>query len=149
MERFFMVFSIGPWTKKISRAVRKERKYYLWDSPRVADPGARLENMIALELYRAILSWNELGFGTFSLHFIKNRDQQEIDFLIADGGKPFIMIEAKLNKEHPSPVLLKFQNMLEVPAIQLTEQGEGFRIITNGNQKVLVAPAYQWLSHLP
>jgi predicted AAA+ superfamily ATPase len=149
MERFFMVFSIGPWTKKISRAIQKERKYYLWDSPRVTDPGARLENMVALELYRAVSSWNELGFGTFSLHFVKNRDQQEVDFLIAADGKPFIMIEVKLTKEHPSPVFQKFQNMLKVPAIQLTEEGGGFRIISNGKQKILIAPAYQWLSHLP
>lgn len=149
LERFFMVFSIGPWTKKISRAIQKERKYYLWDSPRITDPGARFENMVALELYRAVSSWNEFGFGSFSLHFIKNRDQQEVDFLIADDGKPFIMIEVKVTNDQPSTVFRKFQTTLNVPAVQLIEQGERFRIIPNEKQKILIAPAYQWLSLLP
>ena len=113
-ERFFLVFSISPWTKKISRAVQKERKYYLWDSPRINNAAARFENMVALELYRAVSSWNELGFGSFSLHFIKNRDQQEIDFLIADAGRPFIMIEAKLNDDQPTTAFRKFQKILNI-----------------------------------
>ena len=149
MERFFMVFSIGPWTEKISRAIHKERKYYLWDSPRITDPGARFENMVALELYRAVSSWNELGFGSFSLHFIKNKDQQEVDFLVADDGKPFIMIEAKVTNDQPSTVFRKFQNILDIPAVQLIEQGESFRIIPNEKHKILIVPAYQWLSLLP
>jgi len=149
MERFFLVFSIGPWTKKISRAIQKERKYYLWDSPRITNPAARFENMVALELYRAVSSWSELGFGSFTLHFIKNRDQQEIDFLIANNGNPFILVEAKLNDENPSLALRKFQNALQIPSIQLIEKGEGFKVISNENQKILIAPAYQWLSLLP
>ncbi|MFH1629683.1 MAG: ATP-binding protein, partial [Pseudomonadota bacterium] len=90
LERFFLVFSIGPWTGKISRAIQKERKYYLWDSPRIKEPAVRFENMVAVELWRAVSSWNELGLGSFSLHFVKNRNQQEIDFLIADAGEPIL-----------------------------------------------------------
>jgi hypothetical protein len=40
--------------------------------------------MVALELWRGINSWNALGAGDFSLHFIKNKEQQEVDFLIAN-----------------------------------------------------------------
>lgn len=149
MERFFMVISIGPWTKKITRAVHKERKYYVWESPLISEPPARFENMVALELYRAVSSWNELGLGSFSLHFIKNREQQEIDFLIADEGNPFLMIEAKISNDQPSQAFRKFQNTLQIPAIQLTEQGEGFKIVPNEKQKILIAPAFQWLSLLP
>jgi len=53
-EQFFLVFGISPWTRKIARAIQKERKIYLWDSPRINDPAARLENMVALELFRAV-----------------------------------------------------------------------------------------------
>jgi predicted AAA+ superfamily ATPase len=30
-ENFFMVFRIAPWTRKISRAITKEKKLYLFD----------------------------------------------------------------------------------------------------------------------
>lgn len=149
LERFFLAFSIAPFTRKISRAISKERKVYLWDSPQIREPSARFENMVALELWRAVSNWSELGSGSFSLHFIKNRDQQEVDFLIAEGGKPFLLIEVKLSDDRPSPVLCKFQNLLRIPAVQLIEESDRFRLIPNKGQKILVAPAYQWLSRLP
>ncbi|MCP4667069.1 MAG: ATP-binding protein [Deltaproteobacteria bacterium] len=149
LERFFLAFTIGPFTKKISRAITKERKIYLWDSPQIREPSARFENMVALELWRAVSNWNALGAGSFSLHFIKNRDQQEVDFLIAEGGEPFILVEVKLSDDRPSPVLRKFQSVLRIPAVQLIEESDGFRMIPNQGRKILVAPAYQWLSQLP
>ncbi|MBW2344571.1 MAG: ATP-binding protein [Deltaproteobacteria bacterium] len=148
-ERFFLTFSIGPWTRRIARAIQKERKVYLWDAPRIKDPAARFENMVALELYRAVTAWNDMGHGSFSLHFIKNKEQQEVDFLIANEGEPLVLIEAKLSDKEPSPALKKFQGVLKKPAIQLVEESEGYRMIPNQDQYILVAPAYQWLSSLP
>jgi len=148
-ERFFLVFSISPWTGKIARAIQKERKIYLWDVPRIKDAAARFENMVAVELWRAVTIWNDLGFGSFSLHFIRNKEQQEVDFLIANRHEPFLLVEAKLSDKEPAPALKKFQNALNVPAVQLTSEGEGYRIISNNGQSILVAPAYQWLARLP
>lgn len=148
-QRFFMVFSIAPWTRKISRAIQKEQKIYLWDVPRIQDPAARFENMVALELYRAVTIWNDMGLGSFSLHFIKNKEQQEVDFLIADNYKPVLLVEAKLADNHPTPGLIKFQDALQVPAIQLVNQAGGFRKLRNGHQNILIAPACQWLAMLP
>jgi uncharacterized protein len=148
-ERFFLIFSIGPWTRKIARSILKERKVYLLDVPRISDPGARFENMVALELWRGVTNWNDLGYGEFSLHFLKNKEKQEVDFLIANGGKPLLLIEAKLSEMQPSKALRKFQNVLNVPAVQLVREEEGFRRLSNDGQTILVAPACQWLSGLP
>lgn len=148
-ERFFMIFSVTPWTRKISRAIQKERKIYLWDLPRIKDPAARFENMVALELHRAVTLWSEMGWGTFSLHFIKNKEQQEVDFLVVDENKPFLLIETKLSENQPSPVLLKFQTLLKVPALQLTNRSGGYRKLANGDQQVLVAPSWHWFSAIP
>ncbi len=148
-ETFFMVFSITPWTKKISRAILKERKYYMWDSPRITDQALRFENMVALELYRAITSWNDIGHGTFSMHFIKNKEKQEVDFLLTKENEPFLLVEAKLTDTQPSKSLIKFQNKLNIPGVQLTKDGSNFKYLSNGNFKILVAPGFQWLSSLP
>ena len=105
--------------------------------------------MVALELWRAVTNWNDLGYGEFSLHFLKNKEKQEIDFLIANGRKPLLLIEAKLSEQQPSPALRKFQSALNVPAVQLIKEDEGFRKLSNNKQTILVATAYQWLSGLP
>lgn len=148
-ERFFLIFSIPPWTSRIARAIQKERKVYLWDAPRIEEPAARFENMVALELWRAVTAWNDRGYGLFSLHFIKNKEQQEVDFLIANGHKPVLLIEAKLSDTQPSLALKKFQSAVKISALQLTNEGEGYRMLSNGDQAILVAPAHQWLSQLP
>ena len=148
-ERFFLIFTIPTWSNRIARAIQKERKVYLWDSPRIEDAAARFENMVALELWRAVTIWTDLGYGSFSLHFIKNKEKEEVDFLIAQGGSPFLLVEAKQSDTTPSSALKKFQNCLHVPAVQLVNGGEGFRRFSNNGQNILVAPAYQWLSQLP
>jgi len=149
LERFFMVFSISTWTRRVARAIQKEHKVYLWDVPLVKAPAARFENRVACELFRSITQWNDMGYGRFSLHFIKNKEQEEVDFLIANENKPIVLVEAKFSEVQPSRSLVKFQNALKIPAVQLVDEAEGFRRLSNGDQKMLVAPACQWLAGLP
>ena len=148
-ERFFLTFSIPTWTKSITRAIQKERKVYLWDTPRIKDSAARFENMVAIELWRAVTLWNDRGYGSFSLYFLRNKEKQEVDFLITESREPLVLVEAKLADREPDRSLVGFQNALNIPAVQLTSEGETFRLMTNGRNKILVAPAYKWLSQLP
>ena len=90
-----------------------------------------------------------MGYGNFSLHFIKNKEQQEVDFLLADDNTPILLIEAKPSETQPSPALMKFQNALKVPAVQLVNRASEFRKLSNNDQKILVAPACNWLAMLP
>jgi len=148
LERFFMIFSVPTWTKKISRAIQKERKVYLLDTPRIDDAGARFENMVALELKCAATRLNDLGLGDFSLHFVKNKERQEVDFLLTERNQPLVLIEAKRKDEATSAALLRFQAELGIPAVQLVEEMDSFRILEEG-PGVLIAPACQWLAQLP
>lgn len=148
-ERFFLTFSLPTWTDRIARAIQKERKFYIMDTPRIKDPAARFENMVALELWRAVTSWNALGGGDFSLHFIKNKERQEVDFLIANEREPFLLVECKLYDEQPAKALLAAQRALRVPAVQLVRALPGYRNFTNDGLPVLVAPACQWCAGLP
>lgn len=148
-ERFFLTFSLPTWTERVARAVQKERKVYLFDTPRIKDPAARFENMVAIELWRAVSCWNALGAGFFTLHFIRNKEQQEVDFLIADEREPVLLIECKLADVQPSKALLNLQRQVQVPAVQLARSAEGYRTYRNDDLPLLVAPACQWLSGLP
>lgn len=148
-EQFYLVFGITTWTEKIARAIQKERKFYLWDYPRIKDPAVRLENMAAAELWRAVTLWNDLGYGRFSLHFVRDKANREVDFLIADDNEPFLLIEVRQTETEPSKPLLFFQERLGTPAVQLTSEGTSYRLYGTGSQKVLVAPAAAWLSQLP
>lgn len=148
-ERFFLVFRIAPWQKKITRAITKEKKLYLFDYAGLPSEAAKVENMVAVELFRAVKNWNDLGLGDFSLHFVRNREKEEVDFLIANQEKPFLLIEVKQSETSPSKSLIKFQKMLNVPAVQLVDKTDICKILSNGDQKLMVISADHWLSLLP
>ncbi|MBN1418224.1 MAG: ATP-binding protein [Planctomycetes bacterium] len=148
-ERFYLVFTITPWTRRVVRAIHKERKTYLFDHALIEDPAPRFENMVALELFRAVELWSDLGHGRFSLHYVKNKEQDEVDFLIADGRRPILLVEAKRADPQVSRALRKFQDQLGVPAVQLLDEGDSFRTVPNGAKTILVAPAWMWLPRLP
>ena len=75
--------------------------------------------------------------------------QKEVDFLLANNNEPFLLIETKMADEQPSKSLQIFQRALNVPAIQLTNEGDSYRFASNDKNKILIAPVYQWLSQLP
>jgi hypothetical protein len=144
-----LAFTIKPWTPRVARAIHKERKLYLFDPALIDDPGARFENLVAIELLRAVQLWNDLGNGRFALHYVKNKEKEEVDFLIADGQRPLLLVETKLGDSQVAPALKKFQHQLGVPAVQLLDQGGEFRRVPNGDHRILVAPAWSWLPRLP
>jgi predicted AAA+ superfamily ATPase len=148
-ERFYLVFQVSPWTNKVSRAITKEKKNYLFNYPLIQQESARFENMVALELLRAVYNWNEHGYGRFSLHYIRNKEKTEVDFVIADNNKPVLLLETKLFEDAASKSLLAFQSIFNIPAAQLVNKEGVFKYIRNGPNKALIITAHRWLSRLP
>ncbi|RZB35195.1 MAG: uncharacterized protein SRB1_00963 [Desulfobacteraceae bacterium Eth-SRB1] len=148
-ENFFMVFRIPPWSQKISRAITKEKKLYLFDYAGIESQAAKFENMVALELLRAISNWNDLGLGNFSLHYLRNREKEEVDFLLSNNHNPFLLIEAKLSDDHAAKSLIKFQKVLNIPAVQLVNKSGICKLVSNNNLKIMIISADHWLSLLP
>ncbi len=148
-ERFYLVFSIPTWTERLARAIQKERKAYLFDAARIEDPGIRFENLVALELARAVSAWTAWGLGEFTLHFVRTKDGLEVDFLIAHDRKPVLLIEAKLSDSTPAKALLAIQRQLRVPAVQVVQNAVTYSLHRNEDQHILVTPAASWLAALP
>jgi predicted AAA+ superfamily ATPase len=149
LERFYLTFSVTPWSRKVVRGIHKARKVYLFDYAGIEDRAARFENMVALELFRAVSTWNDLGHGPFGLHVVRNKEKQEADFLLTEKRRPLLLVEAKSTETRVEGSLRKFQEQLGVPAVQLTDEGTSYKKITGGTLPVLVAPAYTWLPRLP
>ncbi|MFO8061862.1 MAG: AAA family ATPase [bacterium] len=148
LEQFFIVFSIMPYTE-ISRALIKNRKYYMYDYGSISDKGAKFENFVALELLQFVEYWNCMGEGEFELRYLKNKEQQEIDFIVLLNGKPFLIIEAKSGDESISKSVYKFQNSLNVPVVQLVNKPKLYKKKKNNKNDIYILSAAQFLSNLP
>ena len=148
-ERFFLCFRLRPWTGKIQRGLKKQTKLFLMDHPQIESSAARFENMVALELQRAVSSWNEWGWGTFDLFYVRNKDGQEVDFLITERRKPRLLIETKEFDTELAPALARFQDQLQIPALQLVNRPGIARRFTRGSLETGVLTAAHWLAGLP
>lgn len=99
LESLYYCFTVKPWHRNVARALRKEPKYYLWDWSQVDDAGARAENLVASALLKAVHWWTETGQGEFGLHFIRDKQKREVDFLVTRDQKPWILIEVKSSEK--------------------------------------------------
>jgi predicted AAA+ superfamily ATPase len=147
-ERFFLLLRIRPYSNRIKRSLLRDPKLYFYDYCRISDDAFRFENMVAVELSRATTLWNDIGFGEYELWYLRNKEKEEVDFLVTDNSKPLFMVEAESSKTEITPALLKFQNALNIPAIQLVNKPDIARKITNGANEILVVSAAAWLSGL-
>lgn len=95
LESFYYAFRITPWHQNITTALRKEPKVYLWDWSQIKNPGAKHENLIASHLLKAVHWWTDHGFGDYQLHYLRTKDQKEVDFLVSHDNKPWFLVEVK------------------------------------------------------
>lgn len=120
-QELYIHFEIKPWSKDIKRSLKKEGKLYLYDWTEVENEGAKFENLIACHLQKACHIWTDLGYGAFELHYLRNKDKEELDFLITENKKPWLAVEAKLSESKISPKIFeRFGHQLNCPIVQVS-----------------------------
>lgn len=151
LENSYLLFKVSPYFKSLKDSIKKSPKYYFYDYPRVIDEGARLENFVALALYKEINFRNDVEGESYSLHFLRNKRGHEIDFLICREKRPFLMLEVKKSDQNISknfdsflPALKKINPNLK--AIQLVLDIKREYSDKNG---VMVCNLTNWLEKVP
>jgi uncharacterized protein len=125
LARLYFLFELRPFSGRMARTLRREGKVYLFDHTEIEEQGARFENLVALHLLKLVDVWNDLGHGDFALWYVRDKEKREVDFLVTDRRKPFILVEAKLSDSQPSPALRYFAERLAPRwAIQVVRRGD-------------------------
>jgi predicted AAA+ superfamily ATPase len=115
LQRLYFLYLIRPFAGKIARSLRKEPKLYLWDWSEVVDGGARFENLIASHLLKWCHFTQDWGLPPLELHYLRDREKHEVDFLLTLDRKPWTLIEAKLSDKIPSAAMSYFAERLKAP----------------------------------
>lgn len=146
LERLYWCYRISPYSNHIARSLKKEQKLYLWDWSEVMDRGARFENMVASHLLKAVQAWTDVGYGEFQLHYFRDLEKREVDFVITEDRLPIVCIECKLKNQPLSAELyhlnaqLKKQVGKDLPLIQLVDEPAVDSVHKNG--RVVTAANY-------
>jgi hypothetical protein len=149
LKELYYCFTLKPYSKSLARSLKKEAKLYLWDWSEIDNEGARFENLVAGHLLKYCDYLNDTGVGNFKLHYLRNKEKYEIDFLVADNKKCFFAVEVKLSDQTPSPAWHKFMPQLKCPyAIQLVLTPHVYKIHEYSGYRVLVMSAANFLKYL-
>jgi predicted AAA+ superfamily ATPase len=120
-----VIFLVPPYSRSISRAIKKENKCYFYDWTRCPDPAARFENYVAVGLKNLIELWSGSGIGAFNLYYVRTKDGRETDFLIVRNGHPWCLLEAKLSDSRVENHHRKHAEALGgIPVVQLTQESK-------------------------
>lgn len=150
LQQLYYLFELKPFARKVPRSLKKEGKLYLWDWSEVAAAGPRFENMVASHLLKAADFWTDTGEGVFELHYLRDKDGREIDFLLTRDRKPWLAVECKLSDDDRSPAFSPFLPHLGWPPfVQLVMTPAPPRRLTISGQEGLVVSAERFLLALP
>ncbi len=142
LESLYIVFKVAPYSKKVARSILKEPKIYFYDTGLVIGAeGIRLENMVAVSLLKDILGKNDYLGKDYRLHYVRTKNQQEVDFAIAsEDGQVDEILEVKLSDNDISKHLAYFSEKYGWPGRQLVANLKNERQV--GNIKLMKAESY-------
>lgn len=125
LNKVELIFPVPPYSKKIRRAYKQEKKWYYTDWRAALENG--FENYVAASLNRAVTLWKDRFGEPMSLHFLRTHDGTEVDFLINRNEKPWLLIEAKKGQGEITRGVHRFTQELGVPCLVVTAKKNIFR----------------------
>ncbi len=151
LEVLYIVFRVTPHSKNIARGLLREPKIYFFDQGLVlGDAGIKFENFLAFCLLKHVYARVDYEAQSFSLHYLRTKEKQEVDFALVCDGKIKSAIEAKYAESSVSPSLRYFSEKYRIPSIQVVqEQKRGRRNSHSLWRKFSLSPLIFFKMQLP
>ena len=115
LENLYLCFRISPFGPPKVRAVKKERKLYLWDWSMVPEAGPRFENLVASQLLKYCHFVEDTAGHAMELRFLRDTDRREVDFVVLRDRKPAFAVECKTGERGVSPAIRYFSERTSIP----------------------------------
>jgi hypothetical protein len=124
LENLYVCFRVAPYGPPKVRAVKKERKLYLWDWSGVQDAGPRFENLVASQLLK-YCHWVEDTEGySMELRYLRDTDKREVDFVVLRGRKPLFAVECEVGEKAVGAATRYFEARTPIPRFFQVHLGE-------------------------
>lgn len=112
-SQLFYLYFVPPYSKRLGRSFKKQPKVYLYDWSEVSSEAPCFENLVASHFLKACHFWTDSGLGRFDLFYLRDKEKREVDFLIAQENKPWVLAECKISDTKPAPDLIYYAKKLK------------------------------------
>lgn len=114
LESLFVIFIVTPYSRGIAKSILKEPKVYFYDIGRVrSGEAAKIENLVACHLLKETHFLEDTQGADTSLHYVKDKNKNEIDFAVIKDKKVHSLVEVKSSKDEVSKSLHSFKEKLK------------------------------------
>lgn len=124
LENLYYCFRIPPYGLPHLRAMKKERKLYLWDWSLCGDQGARFENMVASHLLKYCHFREDTEGDDVTLRFVRDANGRELDFVVVNNNKPLFAVECKTGERSLSRNIIYFSQRTDIPCFYQVHTGD-------------------------
>jgi len=99
LASIYVIFLVSPWSRKVKGSLLKQPKVYFHDTARIPEnlESARFENLVACSLLKHQQYREDTQGVRGSLHYLRNKQGKEVDFLLIEKSTPELMVECKLS----------------------------------------------------
>jgi len=124
LEALFIVFVVRPWHRNIARATLQAPKVYFYDTGLVlGDDGLKFENLVACHLLKNVQWQQDTRGASVDLHYIRTKDEAEVDFCLSEGDTLTHLLECKLSDTKPHRALGRFaEQWPDAQSVQLLRE---------------------------
>ncbi len=148
LEKLYLVFLLPPYSSRLSRSIRKDRRVFFFDCAAAYDDsgGAQLENLVASSLLKFVQFRKDSSGESWDLFYLRDKEGREVDFVVTLNRKVRWLIEVKTSNSEISNSLRYYHNKLEPK--------ESLQLVLNLDREreksgIRVVALAQWLDALP
>lgn len=115
LEKLYLVFLLPPYSSRLSRSIRKDRRVFFYDCAAAYDDsgGAQLENVVASSLLKFVQFRKDFAGESWDLFYLRDKEGREVDFVVTLNRKVRWLIEVKTSNDEISNSLRYYTNKLQ------------------------------------
>ncbi len=136
-ENLYYCFRIRPYGSKMIKALKKDRKLFLWDWSLCTDQGARFENMVASNLLKFCHFHEDVYGDAMELCFLRDKNKREVDFVVIKDSQPLFAVECKTGEGDVSKHINYFASRTEIPLFYQVHMGNKDYQLKDAKARVL------------
>jgi uncharacterized protein len=148
LEKLYIIFLLPPYSSRLSRSIRKDRRIYFFDCAAAYDEtgGAQLENLVACSLLKYAQFRRDAVGESWEIFYLRDKESREVDFVVTFNRRVHWLIEVKASDNSPTTSLRYYTDKLR--------PHESLQLVLNLDRAqeksgIKILPLGKWLEELP
>lgn len=122
-ENLYYCYRLRPFGSKKIKALKKDKKLFMWDWSLCRTDGARFENLVASNLLKYCHHIEDTLGDEMELCYLRDKMKREVDFVVLKNRKPVFAVECKSGEADISKHIAYFTERTEIPIFYQVHQG--------------------------